>query len=181
MNVYLSRALTSGQYLRVKPVDCYPLTSHLVFMLPHARRIFARNRSLLDDTWPPSHQWECVLQEKKIQGPVVRKMDSTIRLINLYLEDSAIVYRILIHWIEIYPMGQKMKLFEYHRWRITPHFWREISALICNFTCEITKLPWQPFRTSQCQDGDEVLKCREWRCQGTKRRFEPYVEGLPVK
>ena len=22
--------------------------------------------------------------------------------------------------------------------------WREISALICNFTCEITKLPWQP-------------------------------------
>ena len=21
----------------------------------------------------------------------------------------------------------------------------------CNFTCEITKLPWQPFRTSQCQ------------------------------
>ena len=23
-------------------------------------------------------------------------------------------------------------------------FWREISALICNFTCEITKLPWQP-------------------------------------
>ena len=27
------------------------------------------------------------------------------------------------------------------------------------------------FRTSQCQDGDEVLKCREWRCQGTKRRF----------
>ena len=22
-----------------------------------------------------------------------------------------------------------------------------------------------------CQDGDEVLKCREWRCQGTKRRF----------
>ena len=31
----------------------------------------------------------------------------------------------------------------------------------CNFTCEITKLPRQPFRTSQCQDGDEVLKCRE--------------------
>ena len=45
---------------------------------------------LLDDTWPPSDQWECVLQEKKIQGPVVRKMDSTIRLVNLYLEDSAI-------------------------------------------------------------------------------------------
>ena len=35
--------------------------------------------------------------------------------------------------------------------------WREISALICNFTCEITKLPLQPFRTSQCQDGDKVL------------------------
>ena len=23
-------------------------------------------------------------------------------------------------------------------------FWGEISALICNFKCEITKLPWQP-------------------------------------
>ena len=31
-----------------------------------------------------------------------------------------------------------------NRWRITPKFWREISALICNFTCEIRKLPWQP-------------------------------------
>ena len=29
--------------------------------------------------------------------------------------------------------------------------------LICNFTCAITKLPWQPFRASQCQDGNEVL------------------------
>ena len=27
------------------------------------------------------------------------------------------------------------------------------------------------FRTSQCQDGDEVLKCHELRCQDTKRRF----------
>ena len=27
------------------------------------------------------------------------------------------------------------------------------------------------FRTSKCQDGDEVLKCHEWRCQGIKRRF----------
>ena len=42
---------------------------------------------------------------------------------------------------------------------ITP--WHEISALICNFTREIAKLPWQPLRTSQCQDGDEVLKCRD--------------------
>ena len=33
----------------------------------------------------------------------------------------------------------------------------EISALIF----EITKLPWQPFRTPQSQDGEEVLKCRE--------------------
>ena len=23
-------------------------------------------------------------------------------------------------------------------------------------------------RASQCQDGDEVLKCYEWRCQGIK-------------
>ena len=27
------------------------------------------------------------------------------------------------------------------------------------------------FRTSQCQDGDEVLKCYEWSCQGIKRCF----------
>ena len=27
------------------------------------------------------------------------------------------------------------------------------------------------FRTSQCEDGDEVLKCHERRCPGTKRRF----------
>ena len=27
------------------------------------------------------------------------------------------------------------------------------------------------FRTSQCHDGDEVLKFHEWRCQGIKRRF----------
>ena len=30
------------------------------------------------------------IAREKIQGPVVRKMDSTIRLVNLYLEDSAI-------------------------------------------------------------------------------------------
>ena len=28
------------------------------------------------------------------------------------------------------------------------------------------------YRTSQYQDGNKVLKCREWRCQGTKRRFK---------
>ena len=28
------------------------------------------------------------------------------------------------------------------------------------------------FRTSQCEDGDEVLKCREWICQGTKNALE---------
>ena len=33
------------------------------------------------------------------------------------------------------------------------------------------KIAMAIFRTSQCQDGDEVLKCHEWRCQGTKRRF----------
>ena len=26
-------------------------------------------------------------------------------------------------------------------------------------------------RTSPFQDGEEVLKCHEWRCQGIKRRF----------
>ena len=25
------------------------------------------------------------------------------------------------------------------------------------------KIAMATFRTSQCQDGDEVLKCREWR------------------
>ena len=33
------------------------------------------------------------------------------------------------------------------------------------------KIAMATFRTSQCQDGDEVLKCHEWRCQGIKRRF----------
>ena len=33
------------------------------------------------------------------------------------------------------------------------------------------KIAMATFRTSQCQDGDEVLKCCEWRCQGTKRHF----------
>ena len=33
------------------------------------------------------------------------------------------------------------------------------------------KIAMATLRTSQCQDGDEVLKCREWRYQGTKRRF----------
>ena len=28
------------------------------------------------------------------------------------------------------------------------------------------------FRTSQCQDGDEVSKCHEQRCQGIKRRLK---------
>ena len=28
------------------------------------------------------------------------------------------------------------------------------------------------FRMSQCQDGDEVLKCCEWRCEGTKDALE---------
>ena len=28
------------------------------------------------------------------------------------------------------------------------------------------------FRTSQCQDGDEVSKCHERRCQGIKRRLK---------
>ena len=27
------------------------------------------------------------------------------------------------------------------------------------------------FRTPQCQDGEEVLKFYEWRCQGMKRLF----------
>ena len=30
------------------------------------------------------------------------------------------------------------------------------------------KIAMATFRTFQCQDGDEVLKCHEWRCQGTK-------------
>ena len=33
------------------------------------------------------------------------------------------------------------------------------------------KIAMVTFRTSQCQDSDEVLKCREWRWQGTKGRF----------
>ena len=33
------------------------------------------------------------------------------------------------------------------------------------------KIAMATFHTSHCQDGEEVLKCGEWRCQGTKRRF----------
>ena len=33
------------------------------------------------------------------------------------------------------------------------------------------KIAMETFRTSQCQDVDKGLKCREWRCQGTKRCF----------
>ena len=36
-----------------------------------------------------------------------------------------------------------------------------LPILICNFTCEITKLPRVTCRTSPFQDGDEVLKCHE--------------------
>ena len=32
------------------------------------------------------------------------------------------------------------------------------------------KIAMATSRTSQCQDGDEVLKCREWKCRGTKRK-----------
>ena len=34
------------------------------------------------------------------------------------------------------------------------------------------KIAMATFRTSQCQDGDEVLKCREWGCQDTKHALE---------
>ena len=33
------------------------------------------------------------------------------------------------------------------------------------------KIAMATFGTSQCQDGDEVLKCHEWRCQVIKRHF----------
>ena len=32
------------------------------------------------------------------------------------------------------------------------------------------------FRTSQCQDGDEVLKCHEWRCHGTKNATQENIK-----
>ena len=33
------------------------------------------------------------------------------------------------------------------------------------------KIAMATFWTRQCQDGDEVLKCFEWRCRDIKRRF----------
>ena len=33
------------------------------------------------------------------------------------------------------------------------------------------KIAMATFRTSRCQDGEEVLKFYEWRCQGIKRHF----------
>ena len=38
------------------------------------------------------------------------------------------------------------------------------------------KIAMATFRTSQCQDGDEVLKCREWRCQGTKNATQENIK-----
>ena len=38
------------------------------------------------------------------------------------------------------------------------------DELLLNFRAKFQRqfvMPWQPFHTSQCQDGDEVLKCRE--------------------
>ena len=31
------------------------------------------------------------------------------------------------------------------------------------------KIAMATFHMSQCPDGDEVLKCHEWRCQGITR------------
>ena len=33
------------------------------------------------------------------------------------------------------------------------------------------KIAMATFRTSRCQDGEEVLKFYEWRCLGIKRHF----------
>ena len=55
-------------------------------------------------------------------------------------------------------------------------FWFTHVILARNFRVNLKfhmwnyKIAMATFRTSQCQDGDEVLKCREWRYQGTKRQ-----------
>ena len=43
-------------------------------------------------------------------GPVLQRLDSAIRRINLYPVDSAIVSLILIRWIAIYPMDSAIYL-----------------------------------------------------------------------
>ena len=55
---------------------------------------------------------------------------------------------------DLHNSSYHMKADQYYCYNIIGD---EISALIF----EITKLPWQPFRTPQSQDGEEVLKCRE--------------------
>ena len=48
-----------------------------------------------------------------------------------------------------------------HGWQITPSFWQKTSALILNFTCEITNCYGNVCSTchmSQYQDGVKVLK-----------------------
>ena len=41
---------------------------------------------------------------------------------------------------------------------IRDKFWREILALIYNFTCEITKLPWQRFPCFSAKMACRILK-----------------------
>ena len=48
--------------------------------------------------------------------------------------------------------------------------WR-IKVEHSEWETKITKLPWQRSVRPQCQDGVEVLKCYELRCQDIKRRY----------
>ena len=40
------------------------------------------------------------------------------------------------------------------------------------------KIAMATFRTSQCQDGDEVLKCREWTVNEDVRAQKDILENL---
>jgi hypothetical protein len=48
---------------------------------------------------------------------------------------------------KFYKIGNFKKKSEFNPWyyrvQITPKFEREISSVICNFTCEISMLPWK--------------------------------------
>ena len=59
-------------------------------------------------------------------------------------------------------------------WGTTEHFLGKNGELRWNILSgetKITKLPWQRSVRPQCQDGVEVLKCYELRCQDIKKRY----------
>ena len=70
-------------------------------------------------------------------------------------------------------MKLRITILKYHLWYLCQISLQIMLSpiLICNFTCEITKLPWQPSERLSAKMATKFFKFYEWRCQGFKRRF----------